>query len=127
MNYLWIAIGFAVLHRLIVSGLALLGFGIGMTAFSGSSYFQIGSPIMAVSSILDFPTVIAGIVAFYFEHGSMPSLEHSGIYAIAALKAPAIWKVLWSGAVGIGISYIFMVRHRKRHGHFFGPAWRSGL
>lgn len=117
MRYFWITLGVAVLHRLATAGIALLGFGIGMTAFNSSSYAKFGMPIMGFAALLDFPVVFAGQLSYWLQQGQFPKMEHWGMYGVISLKSPFLWQTSWSLVVGAATAYLYY-RYRLRK---YGP------
>lgn len=116
MRYFWITIGVAVIHRLATAGIALLGFGIGMTAFNSSPYAKLGLPIMGIAAIMDFPVVVAGQINYMIENGHFPKMEHWGMYGVVSLKSPFVWQAAWSLLVGVIASYFYYRYRLKKYG-----------
>jgi len=127
MRYVWITLGVAVLHRLLVFGIAMLGFGFGMTAFSGNQSASLAMPIMGIAGILDFPVIVANWIGVRLRTGEFPILQHWGMVGIVALKSPFIWQIIWSLCVGAMVATTVYFRRLRKYGHQPVSYWKTGL
>ena len=127
MRYLWIAIGFAVLHRLLVAGIFLLGFGLGMGAFNGSSSASLANPLFALSGLIDFPSTILGYIISFISQRQIPLSDGALGFAAAAISLPLPLRILSSLAIGTFVSYLFYRRDSLKSGGRSKPIWKSGL
>jgi hypothetical protein len=127
MRYVWITLGVAALHRLLVFGIAMLGFGIGMTAFSGNQSASMGMPIMGFAGLLDFPVILAGWIGTKIRTGEYPILQHWGMVGIVAIKSPFIWQAAWSLCVGAMVATAVYFRRLKKYGRQPVSYWKQGL
>jgi len=120
MRYIWITLAVAVLHRILSFGFFLVGFAVGMTAFSSGPYAELGVPLMAVSTLLDAPLSISVYIWCRMQNVQSSAMEH---WELLGLEAPLGWKLAWSFAVGV-ISAIAHYRYRlKKHGS--QPYWKT--
>lgn len=126
MRYLWIALGFALLHRLLVFGIALLAFCCGMSAFGGSSNaLALFHPLMTLAALLDLPAVAIKYLQYRLAAGPAPH-EIPGGWATLAM-APSFPSYVWSLCVGITVSVILYRRKRAKEGDRPPTFWKSGL
>lgn len=125
MRYFWIAVGVATLHRIVTSGIALFAFGLGMSAFNGSSAASLCPPLLWLSGLLDFPSVLLKYLTFRLKTGHFPSSNIAEIYG--AVLAPSIWMFGWSLCVGVIVAVALFRRDRAKP--TFNPSayWKSGL
>jgi len=125
MRYIYIAIAGTILHRLVSYGIAMLGFGVAMTAFSDTSYSGLGVPIMKISGILDFPVGLISHFQFYLEHGYYRSYTANlGVLAGASLESPILWKLTWSFVVGLLLAIGYYFYRLKKYGRQPTVYWK---
>lgn len=128
MRYVWIALGFTLLHRLIGFGLALLGFGVAMSAFGGSGASAssgTGLAIIGLAALWDFPVVLLHVSLDYFVYHRPPS-DGFAIYGLSGLL-PGWLSFLWSLCVGTTVAFLLARRHRRRYGVQPPTFWKKGL
>jgi hypothetical protein len=127
MRYFWIAIGFAVLHRLLVAGIFLLGFGLGMGAFNGSSSASLASPLFALSGLIDFPSTILGYAISFISQRHIPLSDGALGFGAASMSLPLPLRILSSLVIGAFISYFFYRRDKLKSDGRPKQIWKSGL
>lgn len=123
MRCFWLTLGFAVLHRLLAFGIAMLGFYICMTGFDGNKAAKMGFYVMALAGILDLPVVLMTLVR---NGGSEVRLDHWGMIGMISVRL-SVFGVNWSLCVGTIAAAIVYFRRIKRHGNPLVAYWKKGL
>lgn len=126
MRYLWIALGIAVLHRLVVVGLAGLTFVVAMSAFNGGGVPALAAPLAFVTLILDFPLSVFRLLPVFLVHGPPSGTELMQLGMISF--ASPLWAQLASSlCIGTIVAIILYLRHKKKYGHLPPRYWKKGM